>query len=58
MRENYYQDKESSIINAILAATAWDLKKITRKFKSLFDFFAQMLYCYYYTRDKIIPYAI
>ena len=58
MRENYLHGKDSSTINAMLAATAWNLKKMMRKLKSLFDFFVQMLRRHFDTPHTIIPYAI
>ena len=58
MRENYLHGKDSSTINAMLAATAWNLKKTMRKLKSLFDFFVQMLRRHFDTPHTIIPYAI
>ena len=43
MLKNYLYGKASSTINAMMAATAWNLKKMMRKLKSFLDFL-----CRYY----------
>lgn len=53
MLKNYLYGKASSTINAMMAATAWNLKKMMRKLKSFLDFFVQIL-CRTYSIPNLI----
>lgn len=50
MLKNYLYGKASSTINAMMAATAWNLKKMMRKLKSFLDFL-----CRYYAALTTAP---
>ena len=46
MEQNYLHGEDSSQINAFLAATGWNLKKMMRKLKNKYD--KSILYIFYY----------
>lgn len=48
MQDNYLYGKESSTINAMMAATAWNLMKMMRKLKHLFADFWKTILDYLY----------